>query len=120
VIVGGESGPHARPMHPDWAIHLASECEEHGTPFFFKQWGEFVPADGTAKNEYGTPYGGYDDPNGKTPIALPDGTITDLNWNGGPGPHLIDGHQLLRLGKKRAGRELLGRTWDQFPQAVAP
>jgi protein gp37 len=39
VIVGGESGPGARPMHPDWARGLHGQCETAGVPFFFKQWG---------------------------------------------------------------------------------
>lgn len=41
VIVGGESGPKARPMHPDWAESMRSACAMSETPFFFKQWGEF-------------------------------------------------------------------------------
>ena len=41
VICGGESGPHARPMHPDWARQLRDECQAAGVPFFFKQWGAF-------------------------------------------------------------------------------
>lgn len=39
VIVGGESGPEARPMHPDWVRSIRDECEIAGVPFFFKQWG---------------------------------------------------------------------------------
>ena len=39
VIVGGESGPGARPMHPDWVRDLREQCVESGVPFFFKQWG---------------------------------------------------------------------------------
>lgn len=42
VIVGGESGPNARPMHPDWARGLRDQCTGAGVPFFFKQWGEWV------------------------------------------------------------------------------
>lgn len=42
VIAGGESGPGARPMHPDWARSLRDQCAEAGVPFFFKQWGDFV------------------------------------------------------------------------------
>lgn len=42
IIVGGESGPGARPMHPDWARSLRDQCEAAGVPFHFKQWGEFV------------------------------------------------------------------------------
>jgi protein gp37 len=40
AIVGGESGPDARPMHPDWARALRDQCAASGVPFFFKQWGE--------------------------------------------------------------------------------
>lgn len=43
VICGGESGRHARPMHPDWARSLRDECSAAGVPFLFKQWGEWLP-----------------------------------------------------------------------------
>jgi len=43
VIVGGESGPHARPMHPGWVRRIKSQCEDAGVAFYFKQWGEWVP-----------------------------------------------------------------------------
>jgi len=43
VIVGGESGQHARPMHPDWARSLRYQCDAAGVPFLFKQWGEWLP-----------------------------------------------------------------------------
>lgn len=39
VIVGGESGPGARPMHKDWVLSLRDQCHEAGVRFFFKQWG---------------------------------------------------------------------------------
>ena len=44
VIGGGESGPHARPMHPDWARWLRDQCQAAGVAFFFKQWGEWWPS----------------------------------------------------------------------------
>lgn len=44
VIVGGESGPGARPMHPDWARNLRDQCVAAGVPFLFKQWGEWAPS----------------------------------------------------------------------------
>ena len=44
IICGGESGPGARPMHPDWARAARDACVSTDTPFFFKQWGEWVPA----------------------------------------------------------------------------
>jgi len=43
VIVGGESGPGARPMHPDWARSVRDQCQAAGVAFFFKQWGEWSP-----------------------------------------------------------------------------
>ena len=52
VIVGGESGPKARPMHPDWARSLRDQCVAAGVPFFFKQWGEWAP--GAQKADYST------------------------------------------------------------------
>jgi protein gp37 len=39
VIVGGESGPGARPMHPEWVDRILSQCRARGVAFFFKQWG---------------------------------------------------------------------------------
>jgi protein gp37 len=39
VIVGGESGPGARPIHRDWIVRLRDQCAEAKVPFFFKQWG---------------------------------------------------------------------------------
>ncbi|WP_065321738.1 phage Gp37/Gp68 family protein [Tritonibacter mobilis] len=43
VICGGESGPGARPMHPNWARSLRDQCNAAGVPFLFKQWGEWHP-----------------------------------------------------------------------------
>lgn len=39
VIVGGESGPNARPMNPVWVRQILKQCRQHDVPFFFKQWG---------------------------------------------------------------------------------
>ena len=46
VIVGGESGPGARPMKKEWAIEVRDLCERKGIPFFFKQWGGRTPKAG--------------------------------------------------------------------------
>jgi protein gp37 len=45
VIVGGESGNVARPMEKQWALDIREQCEHAGVDFFFKQWGEWAPAD---------------------------------------------------------------------------
>lgn len=53
VIVGGESGPGARPMHPDWARSLRDQCVAAGVPFFFKQWGSCLPCSWDGEDKYG-------------------------------------------------------------------
>ena len=58
VIVGGESGPNARPMDPAWAREVRDQCVAAGVPFLFKQWGGRTPKaggrllDGRAWDEY--------------------------------------------------------------------
>lgn len=53
VIVGGESGPHSRPMCEDWVLEIKVQCEHFGVPFFFKQWG------GVQKKKAGRLLGGH-------------------------------------------------------------
>lgn len=86
IIAGGESGPGARPVHPDWIRSLVSQCNFAEVPFFFKQWGEYAPH--------------MDGPNVKKVSVVHRGT----------------GYEMCKVGKKAAGRLLDGRTWDQFPQ----
>jgi protein gp37 len=50
VIVGGESGPGARPMSPEWAIEVQRQCDAQGVAFFFKQWGAWG-ADGVRRSK---------------------------------------------------------------------
>lgn len=51
VIVGGESGPKARPMKPEWVSSIRRQCENSGSSFFFKQWGTWG-ADGVKRNKH--------------------------------------------------------------------
>ena len=105
VIVGGESGPGARPMHPDWARSLRDQCEAAGVPFLFKQWGEWTPGENVERQR-----GTVD-----TAFVLEDGWhICPLNLATDDG-HIDDQPDLYRVGKKEAGRLLDGRTWDGFP-----
>lgn len=91
VIVGGESGPGARPCHIDWIRSIRDQCQAAGVPFFFKQWGEWAsghevdPGDGRGLTSY---Y--FEDPH--APFKV---------W---------------RFGKKRAGARLDGREWREFPR----
>ncbi|GAA0645824.1 phage Gp37/Gp68 family protein [Kutzneria viridogrisea] len=96
VVAGGESGgAKARPMHPDWARTLRDQCAAADVPFFFKQWGDWSPAGlgiGMAQHNVGRE------------VLV--------------GPRLDEmGHRqvMRRVGKGRAGRELDGRIWDEYP-----
>jgi protein gp37 len=105
VVAGGESGPGARPMHPDWVRSLRDQCAAAGVPFFFKQWGEWAPAFA-------------EDPVG-THVIERDG---HAHGRLGEAPAAIAGraaHVVARLGKKAAGRELDGRTHDAYPAGHA-
>ena len=95
VICGGESGPHARPMHPDWARSLRDQCAAAGVAFHFKQWGEWAPDDH---------FSHFPDPNSDHGIH---------EWFD-EGSDLVTGHS-WRYGKKAAGRLLDGREWNEVP-----
>lgn len=96
VVVGGESGPGARPMHQDWARFLRDQCTAAGTPFFFKQWGDWLPL--------------ANDNAGHWPTDT-DGCIR-LTPDGG---RRTDGWPMQRVGKKFAGRMLDGVQYDGMP-----
>ncbi|MDD4865623.1 MAG: phage Gp37/Gp68 family protein [Mycobacterium sp.] len=96
VITGGESGPGARPMDPQWARIIRDLCQAKGVAFLHKQNGEWATT-----GEFGA--GSLDGPRVY-------GSATQV------GPHGFVLHEVLeRVGKKAAGRELDGRTWDEFP-----
>jgi protein gp37 len=111
VIVGGESGPGARPMHPDWARSLRDQCQEAGVPYFFKQWGEWHPAEKCGQGEVTTKDG---EVRKTEKYALP-------AYCGGGGSELqrIDGQPVIRVGKKVSGAMLDGREWHEFPAVPA-
>lgn len=116
VIAGGESGPHARPMHPDWARSLRDQCQAASVPFLFKQWGNHLPV---------CPFYGNDDEHDgldldKLFVMEPSGyQVLCVNDRYEHQPR--HGSWLFEtVGKKRAGRQLDGRTWDQFPDSATP
>lgn len=106
VICGGESGPGARPMHPDWARSLRDQCEAAGVAFHFKQWGEWAPS--TPEDAKNNPRSGWQPLAGHLHVAKPQ----ELHPDAGAA-------FIARIGKKAAGRLLDGRSWDQFPGGAA-
>lgn len=97
VIVGGESGPRARPMHPDWARSLRDQCAAAGVPFFFKQWGEWAPDEAFTH--------------------LPRSDAAMHEWFDADGQIVVD--HSWRYGKKRAGHLLDGVEHHEFPETRA-
>jgi protein gp37 len=106
VIVGGESGHNARPMHPTWARSLRDQCARNEVPFFFKQWGEWVTGSPTDSERHRHEIDLGIPPVWPTWIGDAFGSV-----RGGPAPEQI----LRRVGKKTAGRVLDGLTHDGFP-----
>ncbi len=95
VIVGYESGPKARPGHPDWARLLREQCLTAGVPFFFKQWGQWAP---------------HTERLGGGIFLRADGSYGCQGdyWSGSAAA-------MNRVGKKAAGRLLDGGEWSEFP-----
>lgn len=89
IIAGGESGPHARPAHPDWFRALRDQCAASSVPFHLKQWGEWLHEDDGA-DSLGTE---------RSPLyQWPQGGLS------------------VRVGKKAAGRLLDGVEHNGFPE----
>lgn len=103
VIVGGESGPGARPMHPDWARSLRDQCNAAGVAFHFKQWGEWAPGASRQRRNSWVPGRLYE----ATTVF---GNAAWIAAQNAPWSYLLE-----RVGKKAAGRLLDGRTWDEMP-----
>jgi len=100
LLLGGESGKNARPMHPDWVSGIERQCREAGVSFYFKQWGEWAAVP-------------------KSRVRWPD-KIEYIGVDGKPIPPLhvfdpIKGDVIVgRYGKKKAGRSLYGQTHDDL------
>lgn len=106
VVAGGESGPGARPMNPDWARGIRDSCRAAGVPFLFKQWGAWRPP--VPGEAYDTLPGRAGNP--PAFLVAMDGTVHCTDAAAG-----ADALAMLQVGKKAAGRLLDGETWDQYP-----
>jgi protein gp37 len=101
VIAGGESGPNARPTHPDWFRSIRDQCQAAGVPFFFKQWGQYRPV--------------FDEP---LPVKT---RVVMVNPSGSIGLYAqstIDPryHLMASVGKNAAGALLDGQEWRGMPE----
>jgi protein gp37 len=106
VIVGGESGPGARPMHPQWAQSLRDQCKAAAVPFHFKQWGEWTPGENVNRHSGTVETATLQDDRwllSRENLATADG-------------HIDDQPDVYRIGKKAAGRLLDGVEHNQFPE----
>ena len=109
VIVGGESGPKARPMHPQWVRNIRDECEEAGVPMLFKQWGEFANAEAASvplNTAYESKAGGWVSKTGT--FLLGEAAF----------PSRAEDLHVFRVGKKAAGRLLDGCEHNGFPEVT--
>jgi protein gp37 len=99
IIVGGESGKDARPMHPGWAVSIEHQCQHWLVPFHFKQWGEWLPVTRLAIVEGGV----------TVTKRIGQATIGDRTYKADRIHHFPDDQPMVRVGTKLAGRMLLGR-----------
>lgn len=133
VIAGGESGPQARPSHPDWYSRLRGQCVEASVPFLFKQWGEWLPINqqdeaftdrlyrSNRKAALHQDQGALDDIYGRT-CTVPYGVVhLDGSFHEPLEPMaFLQGTGAMttfKVGKKAAGRLLDGVEHNGFPQA---
>lgn len=113
IICGGESGPKARPMHPQWARCIRDMCVSAGVPFFFKQWGEWLSHhdwrdDLKDDNDVETRFDTMAFYNDQWEEASTSGLDNNDSYP-------FDTEFMGRVGKKLAGKMLDGRVWDQTP-----
>jgi len=111
VIVGGESGPRARPMHPEWVRAIQKQCAEYCTAFFFKQWGNWAQC--WDDEWHGL---GLDGKPQQVALSLTGQTSGGFLGEAHAAQKEAEGWlPMQRLDKHAAGRKIDGRTWDELP-----
>lgn len=116
VVVGGESGPRARPMHPSWVRDIRDDLAHAAVPWLFKQWGAWQNGSAPGvdgQREHVVAIDGRHEPSRdffRTPVLTP--LAHDVHAHRIRTPVLM-----AKVGKAAAGRTLDGRTYDAFPPA---
>ena len=132
IVAGGESGPGARPMHPDWVRSIRDQCAAASVAFLFKQWGQWAPicemseaatdrcyrSNRRAKD--GECQDTLDEIYGRTGIVQSHVLHQDGSRHDNTAPMAFQqgtgAMTMFAIGKKAAGRELDGVTHDGFPE----
>jgi len=104
IVVGGESGPGARPTHPEWVRGIRDQCVATGTAWWWKQWGAWAPEGPLSAPQCAVSQDGQVVPPPATADLSPPGSSSTDGWC-----------RMFRVGKKTAGALLDGREWHQFP-----
>jgi protein gp37 len=108
VILGFETGSHARPGHPDWVRKVRDDCAAAGVPFFFKGWGEWIPSMEYANMHHLGQHGRINAP---WKYIRPDGRVTDDFMDIDSGTL----YGIVHIGRKKAGRLLDGIEHNDLP-----
>lgn len=107
VVVGGESGPGARPMHPGWVSDILNDCEINEIPFFFKQHGEWATKEDLDRNFI------IPGPMCKRVLLTPTGKTTDVPLVDIYGGSAVEMYQ---VGRNVAGDRFLGEEFKNHPR----
>lgn len=113
LIVGGESGPRARPLWPAWARSLRDQAQAAGVAFMFKQWGTWEPYEPEQPPFWRDQRGRFHDGHGLNILDPLTGGM-GIGWH----EDSLDpsaGAAFRRVGKHESGRLLDGREWSEFP-----
>jgi len=121
VICGGESGHNARPLHPDWVRSVRDNCEKTGTPFFFKQWGEYLFIEETAQPPFYRAPNTGDEFDGNGINFYDPETCEPGKWMGHKFIEDLDtlGGMYWNAGRKLTGNLLDGKTHENYPELTS-
>lgn len=125
IVVGGESGANARPMQPDWPRQLRDQCARANVPFFFKQWGGWLPGQNDAYPNWDGRSVAHHQDGSWGPKESPSPVSRNyVMWEADGTAHFgertrwFEVHRwATRVGKKRAGRLLDGVEHSAFPKS---